>query len=255
MTQASSVKRRIGSSARAPIRGGCGRCGKHAGSGRGRVCLLLQGSPQEFRSSLKPIDRQFTPGIGCILTFMVAQGVLWDLAADQHGFFTTSDALGAGVTRKAVDHLLARREVDRVGHGVYRFPTFPTSPADPYQLAVLWTGTAGACLSHETALEVHGVTDLLPDRIHVTVPAGRRIRRAGGEAYCVHRQDLTADQLGWWEQIATVTLPTAIIQCIGWGTPTYLIRQGIDQGTRTGALLAEEAGALTTRLEARSVHA
>ena len=186
---------------------------------------------------------------------MVAQGVLWDLAAEQHGFFTATDALGAGVTRKAVDHLLARREVDRVGHGVYRFPRFPTSPADPYQLAVLWTGTAGACLSHETALEVHGVTDLLPDLIHVTVPAGRRLRRAGGEAYCVHRQDLTADQVGWWEQIATVTLPTAIAQCIDWGTPTYLIRQAIDQGTRTGALLVQETGALTTRLEARNEHA
>jgi len=182
---------------------------------------------------------------------MMARSVLWDLAAGQHGLFTASDALGAGVTRKSVDHLVARGEVERVGHGVYRFPTFPTSAQDPYQLAVLWTGTAGACLSHETALEVHGVTDLLPNRIHVTVPVGRRIRRAGGEAYCVHRQELAADQLGWWEQIATVTLPTAIVQCIQWGTPTYLIRQAIDQGARNGALLAEEAGALTMRLEAR----
>ena len=209
---------------------------------------------REFQLTSKNQDCQFTPGIGCILTPAVAQGVLWDLAADQHGFFTATDALDAGVTRKAVDHLLARRQVDRVGHGVYRFPRFPTSPADPYQLAVLWTGTEGACLSHETALEFHGVTDLLPDRIHVTVPAGRRLRRAGGEAYFVHRQNLTADQMGWWEQIATVALPTAIAQCIGWGTPTYLIRQVIDQGTRTGALLAEEAGALTTRLEERSEH-
>ena len=191
----------------------------------------------------------------CVLTFTTAQAVLWNLAAEKHGSFTTADPLGEKVTRKAVDHLLARREVDRVGHGVYRFPRFPTSPADPYQLAVLWTGTAEACLSHETALEVHGVTDLLPDLIHVTVPAGRRLRRAGGEAYCVHRQDLTADQVGWWEQIATVTLPTAIAQCIDWGTPTYLIRQAIDQGTRTGALLVQETGALTTRLEARNAHA
>ena len=52
-----------------------------------------------------------------------------------------------------------------------------------------------------------------------------------------------------------MTLPTAIAQCIDWGTPTYLIRQAIDQGTRTGALLVQETGALTTRLEARNEHA
>jgi len=103
-------------------------------------------------------------------------------------------------------------------------------------------------------LRFMGVTDLLPNRIHVTVPVGRRIRRAGGEAYCVHRQDSLRISWGWWEQIATVTLPTAIVQCIQWGTPTYLIRQAIDQGARNGALLAEEAGALTMRLEARSEH-
>ncbi len=180
-----------------------------------------------------------------------AQDRLWEIAAEQHGYFTATDALAADVTRKALDHLVERHQVERAAFGVYQFPKFPTTPQCPYQLAVLWTGTPLACLSHETALESFGVSDAIPDRIHLTVPASRRIRRAGAGAYCVHRQDLAPEQVGWWEGIPTVTLPTAIEQCITWGTPTYLLRQAIEQSRRTGALLTDEAQDLMSELEAR----
>ena len=44
-------------------------------------------------------------------------------------------------------------------------------------LAVLWTGAPEAALSHETALAVRGYGDINPGKVHVTVRAGRRIRR------------------------------------------------------------------------------
>ena len=185
---------------------------------------------------------------------MLAQDLLWGVALEQRGLFTMREALGSGVSRKAVEHLVARHEVERAGHGVFRFPGFPTTAQDRFQLAVLWTGTEAACLSHETALEAHGVTGVMADRIHLTVPAHRRIRRAGGDAYCVHRQNLAAKQVGWWEQIPMVTLPTAIDQCLDYGTPSYLIRQAISQGADTGALLVEEAEALVARLSRRESH-
>jgi hypothetical protein len=44
--------------------------------------------------------------------------------------------------------------------------------------AVLYAGK-GALLSHETAAELHGLTDRRAPRIHVSVPASRRVRPAG----------------------------------------------------------------------------
>lgn len=73
---------------------------------------------------------------------------------------------------------------------------------------VLSCPCCGDCLSHETALAAWDVSDINPDRIHVTVGRTRRPRRAGGER-------------------------TTIAQCSASGVPTYLIRQALERAGRT----------------------
>lgn len=97
------------------------------------------------------------------------------------------------------------------------------------RLAVLWTGAPEACLSHDTALEAWGITDINPDRIHVSVARHRRLRRASGERYIVRYEDLAPRQVTWWQGIRTVAVPTAIAQGIASGVPTHLIRQALDR--------------------------
>jgi predicted transcriptional regulator of viral defense system len=185
---------------------------------------------------------------------MAARQDLWDVAVDQYGYFTTQDAQDLGLERSTVVKLAHRNQVEHVAHGVYRFPELPVTEYDPYMLAMLWTGTPDACLSHDTALAGYDVSDINPDRIHLTVPKARRIRRRGGDRYVVHHADVPPDQLGWWQRIRTVTLPTAIAQCTASGVPTYLLRQAISAGRARGLLTADEARRLTTSLEARDAH-
>ena len=180
-----------------------------------------------------------------------AQEQLWDVALDQYGYATLRDAVELGIDDYAVRMLVARGQLDRVAHGVYRFPQLPVTAYDPYMLAVLWTGTAAACLSHDTALAAYEVCDINPDRIHVTVPRTRRVRRRGGDLYAVHHQDLTTEQIGWWQQIPTATLPTAMTQCIASGVPGYLLRQALTAGRGRGELTAAEADTLERALDAR----
>lgn len=185
---------------------------------------------------------------------MTARSELWEVAVDQYGYFTVQDAQDLGIRDVALRMLANRNQIERAAHGVYRFPELPVTEYDPYMLAVLWTGTPGACLSHDTALAGYEVCDINPDRIHLTVPKARRIRRRGGERYVVHYADLTDDQLGWWHRIRTVTLPTAIAQSIGTKVPTYLLRQAIAAGRERGLLTSEDALTLTAELEARDAH-
>lgn len=180
-----------------------------------------------------------------------AREQLWDVAIDQYGYLTQGDARELRIDRLAVDMLCSRGQLERVAHGVYRFPQFPVTAYDPYMLAVLWTGTPAACLSHDTALAAYEVCDINPDRIHITVPRSRRIRRAGGELYVVHQQDLNDHQIGWWQQIPTATLPTAMFQCIASGVPGYLLRQAVTAGRGRGELTVVEADTLERTLEAR----
>ena len=181
----------------------------------------------------------------------LARDVLWDTAAAQHGFVTACQARELGVSDMAAQMLVRRGTLERQARGVYRFPQFPISQYDQYMLAVLWTQAAEACLSHETALDAYEITDVNPNVIHVTVAKDRRLRRVGGDDYVIHHEDLAPEQVGWWQEVPTVTRATAIAQCIAYGTPTYLLRQALERGHAQGYLTTVERDQLAQALEER----
>lgn len=182
---------------------------------------------------------------------VLARKVLWAIADAQHGFVTAQQAAEVGVSKQSLQMLVHRGTLERATHGVYRFPQYPVGEHDQLMLAVLWTRVPEAVLSHETALAAYGISDVNPNRIHVTVGRQRRFRRAGGEDYVVHHQDLGPEQVGWWQEIPTVTPMTAIEQCLAYGTPTYLLRQAVERGRAHGYLKSAERDALTEVLETR----
>ncbi len=176
---------------------------------------------------------------------------LREIALDQHGLVTAAQAVADGIPKTELPKLAARDRIERVAHGVYRIPQVPATPHDNWALAVLWTGAAEACLSHETALAAWDVSDVNPDRIHLTVSRSRRLRRAGGERYVIHHRDLDPSQRTWWEGIPITNLPTTVADCIATGTPTYLVRQAIDRAGRTSLLPAAHRDQLNQLLEER----
>ncbi len=178
---------------------------------------------------------------------------MWDTAVSQLGFVTAGQADDLDVSKGALQMLVRRGTLNRVAHGVYRFPKYPVSQYDPYMLAVLWTRASEACLSHETALDAYGICDVNPNRIHLTLGKHRRLRRAGGESYSIHYEDLVARQIGWWQEIPTVTAPTAIAQCITSGTPACLLRQAVERSHARGYFTVAERDELTAALHGRHV--
>ena len=181
----------------------------------------------------------------------LARDELWDLATTQHGFVTAQQATEIDIDKHALQMLVHRGTLERAAHGVYRFPQYPVGEHDNLMLAVLWTRVPEAALSHETALDVYGISDVNPNRIHLTVGKQRRFRRTGGHDYVVHYEDLAPRQVGWWQEIPTVTPVTAIGQCLTYGTPTYLLRQAIERGHAQGYLKATDRDELTEALETR----
>jgi len=177
---------------------------------------------------------------------------LREIALDQYGYVTMTQALEAGLSHQVVATMLNRGRLQKVAHGVYRVPQMPITQYDRYMLAVLWTGATEACLSHETALESYDVCDIFPAKIHVAVAKGRRIKRAGGEGYVLHKVDIESKCRGWWEGIPVVKLPLALEQCIDSGVQSYLIRQAFERAEGPGLLSYEDAQRLMDRLERRS---
>jgi predicted transcriptional regulator of viral defense system len=176
---------------------------------------------------------------------------LREVALDQHGFVTSRQAKEEGVNPIELVKLAARGRLERAAHGVYRVPQVPGGRWENWALAVLWTGVAEACLSHETALAAWDISDINPDRIHVTIPKTKRLRRAGGEWYVIHRADLEPRQRTWFEQIPVTDVRTTIADCIDWGVPTYLIKQAFDRTDDTSLLLRDDRDELVRQPEAR----
>src|SRR6266542_986722 len=107
---------------------------------------------------------------------------LLEAATSQYGHVTADDARTLGVDPAQLRIMHHRGLLERVARGVYRFPILPATALDQYMEAVLWPRTKAA-LSHETALDLHGLCDVNPARIHVTVPAGYRLRRDAPRIY------------------------------------------------------------------------
>ena len=87
----------------------------------------------------------------------------------QAGVVSRQQALDAGFTEKAIEWRLRSGAWQRLHRGVYA--TFTGDPSREARLwaAVLWAGP-GAVLSHETAAEIHHLTDKPSLRIHISVP-------------------------------------------------------------------------------------
>lgn len=99
-----------------------------------------------------------------------------ELARSQGGVITRGQALGSGLTRSAISRRLDCRKWRQIHRGVYVTFTGPMTRETQLWAAVLYAGR-GARLSHETAAELHGLTDRRTRLIHVTIPADRRLRR------------------------------------------------------------------------------
>lgn len=100
------------------------------------------------------------------------------LVGTQHGYFTAAQALQIGYSYQAQKYHVDRGNWQRVDRAVFRLPDWPGSEYDHLTRWSLWAGP-DAVVSHESALEVHGLGDVNPARLHLTVPAPARRRNPG----------------------------------------------------------------------------
>lgn len=100
------------------------------------------------------------------------------LAASQGGFFTAKQAAALGYTApKRHYHVHAGNWV-REHRGIFRLAWHPLSPRPDLVLWWLWSRNRWdepqGIYSHQTALSLHELTDVMPARVHMLVPSDFR---------------------------------------------------------------------------------
>lgn len=99
---------------------------------------------------------------------------LFRIVSEQGGIFTTGQARTCGYSRALLSHHARGGEFVRVYRGVYRFRDYPSHPRADVIAAWLAVGRESSAVSHESALDLLELSDIVPGSTHLTVPRGRR---------------------------------------------------------------------------------
>jgi len=131
----------------------------------------------------------------------------WDellaAAGAQHGYFTTEQAAQHGISRRALTWRAQQGSAERIAHGLYRLPHWPPDPSD--ELYALQALAPFGTFSHDTALTLLGLTDIIPSTIHFTIPETSRLRSRPGVTLHRSRHGATTDRAlrdGLWVSTA-----------------------------------------------------
>ena len=184
---------------------------------------------------------------------------LFQLASEQAGYFTTAQARRCGFSHALVGHhARAGGRVLRVRRGLYRFRPDPSSPREDVFAAWLSVdgGAGEAAVSHDSALELLGLSDVVPDAVHVTIPRSQRYRPAPpGVRVHTTTRTLAPGDVVIRDGIRVTAVERSIVDAAQLGTaPEQVIAaatQAVDRGMATaGQLLAaaRERGGRVERL-------
>lgn len=99
---------------------------------------------------------------------------LFEIASERSGYFTAAQARACGFSWALLSHHVKSGHFIRVRRGLYRFREYPSSPREHVLAAWLAVGKDVAVVSHESALDLLGLSDVIPDAVHLTVSRSRR---------------------------------------------------------------------------------
>lgn len=173
------------------------------------------------------------------------QNQLFEIADRQQGFFTAKQAESCGYKRSNFHLKLSSGEWTQEERGIYRLGRYPVTDRPELVLWFLWSRNIDdvpqGVWSHETALDIHELSDVMPAKMHMTVPSNFRRRKEVPKILCLHRGNLIhsdiEERLGY-----RVTTPLKTIRdCITEGSVAdNFVAQAIHQALDRGLILEGE---------------
>jgi len=120
---------------------------------------------------------------------------LFEVADRQQGYFTSQQAEECGYSRSNFHRFLKSGEWVREIRGIYKLSRYPIQDRSELVLWTLWSrdkqGNSQGIWSHETALDIHELSDVMPAKMHMTVPRGFRKNQAIPNHLVLHYDDLS----------------------------------------------------------------
>jgi predicted transcriptional regulator of viral defense system len=162
---------------------------------------------------------------------------LYETAGAQDGYFTTRQAADAGYSSQLLlKHIRAGR-VARTRRRIYRLAHFPAGDHEELTVVWLWSDRVGV-FSNQTALALHGLSDVLPGQIHLTLPAGWRHRRFRvPQGVALHHAEVSPEERVWFGPVPVTSPRRTLRDCAMDLVSPELLRQAVRQALRRGIVV------------------
>ena len=169
---------------------------------------------------------------------------LYETALAQEGHFTTQQALDAGYSSQLLVKYLNSGKIIRVRRTVYRLKHFPPGQQEDLVAVWLWSDRAGI-FSHETALMLHELSDVLPARAHLTVPAKWRRRRLQvPDGVVLHYADVPKRDRAWVGAVPVTSPARTLADCAADYVSPDFLSSAISQALARGMVSRPQATAV-----------
>jgi hypothetical protein len=172
---------------------------------------------------------------------------LAEVTNQNDGYLTRADTRAAGATDAVFDALVSEHKIEQVAPNVFRLTHFPRS--DHEDLIALWLQTdRQGVISHDTALLLHELSDILPRRRHITVPPGWDPGDRKLDANVVlHHAEVGPDEIRWLGPVPYTAPLRTLRDCIASHVSPDLIEQAIADGLARGMFTEAELPPETRR--------
>ena len=170
---------------------------------------------------------------------------LYEIAEDQQGFFTTKQAKAAGFAENTHPYHVQAGNWIREHRGIYRLSSFPRGERPDLMLWSLWSRNRGEAAqgvySHQTALSLHDLSDVMPSKLHMTVPKTFRRNSEIPRVLVLHFAHLPQGDMGAVHGVGVTKAMRTILDLLEGGeVPLATLRQALREGLRRGLIRRSE---------------
>jgi len=170
---------------------------------------------------------------------------LHEVAQSQQGFFTTKQAIRSGFAEKTHAYHVNAGNWIREHRGIYRLADFPTPERPDLMLWYLWSQNRKevpeGAYSHDTALSLHELSDMMPSKLHMTVPREFRRNSKIPEILVIHHAPVDASDVQEMLGVRVTRPLRTIVDLLQSGhVDRSQLKQAVDEAIQRGLIGRKE---------------
>ena len=153
------------------------------------------------------------------------------LAESQAGYITAAQAKEFALHRNTIAaQARPGGRLEHVARGLYRLRYYPSLPFDHVVAAWVLAGPEIAVISHESALDLYGLSDVIPAAVNLTLPRAYRYRKPPvGVRFHFPRTPLAKGEVRRRQGLRVTTPERTIVDAIEGTTQPEQIEMAVHQ--------------------------